>query len=532
VSTNPVTVLVVDDEIPIRQELRAFPWDSCGAALIGEAENGEEALAMCERQLPDIIVSDITMPIMDGLALMQEVRRRYPAVQVILLTCHSEFQFAKEAIRLGATEYILKVSLEEEELRRALGKAKEALDRERGHRREELKLTRAKAAKRLEALLHEYRLRREGAGRAEAPEIGREDWELLGFEDRFPYRFVRLWASVPAGADYIVQDAVRTALLDFEQRNESCAGWFPVGSDETLVWFTSSCEFDDRLRAATDRLFGQIRAAVAATSLVDERELLLRAVIGAPVRSRADALEAVHATAEWKEAAFYADDPSPSLRDGMPPPAQEFTDEHRRWLLAALRQAGWDAGKLIRIVRDEVGGWCAAQRVRPGPLKQWLTRWISEWLSEQGTELPEAGAAALTDAPDLQSLIDEFVRIVASADAKEERARPEVREAKAWIKDHLQDPLTLSLVAERVGLRPEYFSRLFKDETGESVNQYITRLRMEKALDLLKHSPMKVYEVAEAVGIPNYRYFTYTFRNWAGAAPTDIKRNHRPADRA
>lgn len=526
-SMNPVTVLVVDDELPIREELRAFPWESCGAELIGEAGNGEEALMKCEPYPPDIIVSDIAMPTMDGLALMAEVRRRYPGVQVILLTCHSDFQYAKEAIRLGALEYILKVSLDEEELKDAIKKAKEALLRERGHRRHETRLLRAKTAKRLEALVEKFR----AAPRSSVPEIGPDDWERLGIGQSFPYRFVRLWLSVPPDASWIVQDAVHSVLIDYEQRNASCAAWFPIGADEAAIWF-ANCESADRLIPDAERLLGDIRSAVAATSLVDERDAALHAVVGDAVRSRADALAALAATSEWKETAFYLQDPSPSLRIGMPPPLRELTEEHRKFLHAALRQAGWDAERLVRFASNDFPAWCIEQRIRPLPLKRLLAQWASERLSELGAanEAYER-VSSLLAAADLKSLTDAFVRLVRSTTVTEEHVRPEIKDAKRWIQDRLQEPLTLTLVAERAGLRPEYFSRLFKDETGESVNQYITRLRMEKALELLKHSQLKVYEVAEAVGIPNYRYFTSMFRNWAGAAPTEVKRGLRHGER-
>ncbi|WP_420872081.1 helix-turn-helix transcriptional regulator [Cohnella rhizosphaerae] len=108
--------------------------------------------------------------------------------------------------------------------------------------------------------------------------------------------------------------------------------------------------------------------------------------------------------------------------------------------------------------------------------------------------------------------------------------RREIVEARRWIEAHLREPLSLPIVARRIGLGAEYFGRLFKEETGESVHQLVLRLRMEKALKLLRETDMKVYEVADAVGIPNYRYFTSSFRNWAGAAPSDVKRLAYPAE--
>lgn len=123
-------VLVVDDELPLRQELRLFPWKEHGFELMGEAENGEEALLLCRRIKPEIVITDITMPVMGGLELLRMLKEELPEAKVILLTCHSDFEYAREALRFGAVEYLLKVTLEPEELLNALRNAKAASLRE------------------------------------------------------------------------------------------------------------------------------------------------------------------------------------------------------------------------------------------------------------------------------------------------------------------------------------------------------------------------------------------------------------------
>lgn len=556
---EPVTVLVVDDEEPIREELRAFPWESCGMTLIGEAENGMEALALCEVRPPDIVVSDITMPLMDGLTFIQELRARHPGVQAILLTCHSDFHYAQEAIRLGALDYILKVSLDEEELKSVLRKAANALARERGHRREELKLRRAHTARWLDAVWKEHcaagGLANSGqtadgmalsGGTAASGETaasdetaapvtgssssGTVDWTALGFRGEAPYRFARLWLSVPYGTHLILHDFVQTALLDFELDNRRCAAAFPFSNDEWLIWFTGTDD-NEPLGPILDRLFADIRSAVGRTGMAGDWETALHAVLSGPIREREQLLSAMIETADWKDHAFYLPAGGSSFSDAMPEPLQPFRDHHRKSLLTMLRRNGWDSGKLVEFVEGELVRWCGRERVRPGPLKQCLARWAADWAADRGSVPWDGGdVSALLAAPNLNGMIEAFTAIVRAADAGKERMRPEIREALSWIRANLKEPLSLPLISERAGLSPEYFSRLFKEETGESVNQYITRLRMEKAMELLKHSNLKVYEVAEAVGIPNYRYFAYTFRNWAGAAPTEVKRR-RPAER-
>lgn len=201
---EPLGVLIVEDEIPLRQELRIFPWEACGAEWIGEASNGSEAMQLCAERTPDVVITDITMPVMDGIALIRELRKRHPSVQIILLTCHSDFHYVQEALRLGALEYILKVSLEEEELKQAMDKARAAVVKERmvqeHARREQRQLQAALFGK----LLHGQ----EPAG---------SDWQLMTLSVDRPIRLVRLMLDIPPLAYLAVKETVQQRLTEQEK---------------------------------------------------------------------------------------------------------------------------------------------------------------------------------------------------------------------------------------------------------------------------------------------------------------------------
>lgn len=121
---NRSKVVIVDDEVPIRESLRMFAWAEHGFELAGEARHGQEALDLCDRLQPAIIVTDIVMPVMDGLKLTRLLKERKPDYQVILLTCHSEFDYAREALSLGASDYLLKGTYRDQDLLNALNRAK------------------------------------------------------------------------------------------------------------------------------------------------------------------------------------------------------------------------------------------------------------------------------------------------------------------------------------------------------------------------------------------------------------------------
>ena len=124
-------VFVVDDEIVIREGLRNnFRWEENGFSLVGEAPDGEIALPMIRDEKPDILITDIRMPFMDGIALCKEVRRVMPWMQIVILSGFDSFEYAKQAISLGVQEYLLK-PISSDELKRVLGRLSERIEKER-----------------------------------------------------------------------------------------------------------------------------------------------------------------------------------------------------------------------------------------------------------------------------------------------------------------------------------------------------------------------------------------------------------------
>ncbi|MBD2845776.1 response regulator [Paenibacillus sp. IB182496] len=523
-------VLVVDDELPIRQELRAFPWQAHDAVLVGEADNGAQALELIGSLQPDVVVTDITMPVMDGIALLKALRRSHPHIQVVLLTCHSDFHYAQEAIRLGALAYMLKVSVEDEELAEALRKSRAALAKELSYEGRERSERRTRHARQLFRLL-------EGGG---APQL-----DPPGVP---PYRLARVLVNDACCEHHAVQEEIKAALDVLEAQTPSWLTWIALRGREYLVLFEDAAAPDRMLRALhetsarLDALLAPHRPAAADPAVC--------AVAGESFAELGQLQQALRDTSLWKEAFFYDYQPQRRVYAGRPIPLAELDEAARTELDTLLRRSGRDAQTLTACWTGELRTWCLKRRPAPQPLKQRLLHWLLAWMSRQGRDrdeyadsgfnrvpglsdpptqgapdaVPALDALALSEASTLEALVQTLTRLTARPAAQAERLRIEVREAQRWMREHLRQPLSLAVVAGQVGLSPHYLSRLFKEETGESVNQYVTRLRMERAIELLTTTSMKVYEIAEAVGIPSYRYFTVTFRNWTGMAPTEYKR--------
>jgi two-component system response regulator YesN len=511
-AAKPLNVLIVDDEAPLRQELRLFPWESCGAVLIGEAGNGEEALQMCGVCAPDVVVTDITMPIMDGITLIRELRQKYPAIQIILLTCHSDFHYVQEALRLGALEYLLKVSMEEEEMKQALIKVREVIGKERRLRENEKFERRLLQAASFGKLLHGH-------------ELSSADWQHFGLDGAMPYSLARLIIDAPDASNISARQRMEQTLNDREESDPKWLTWLWNGEKEYFVLVEAQQSEADAVESLRE-VVQALTVIMKEYAELPEEVVTVHAIVSEPFTSKEELSYSLAYTTEWKEALFYDGSSASGVLTGKPLPLTGMTDKHTKEMNELLRMASRSAALLKDCLQGEFPEWCAARRIRPQQLKQRMLNWQLDWLKvHEGAELDSRAITQLMGAQSLKQMIACLVHNISVIESGGTCSRIEIRSAIQWIQANMKQPISLPIIAEQVGLSPHYVSRLFREETGDTVNQYITRLRMEKAVELLKRTNKKVYEIAEEVGIPSYRYFTVTFRNWTGVSPTDYKRN-------
>jgi two-component system response regulator YesN len=561
-----LTVLIVDDELPIRQELRLYPWEKSGVELIGEARNGDEALHFCRDFAPNIVITDITMPVMDGLELCRALRRECPETQIILLTCHSDFAYAKEAVQLGAVDYLVKVAMEDRDLSRALDKAKEAINRGYFVRQSAAEERRWELSKRLVRLVKGAATQTvtaesakpdnvtggdglsgttegaDGAGSfgaagsavasgtlGTAGENGAAD---AGGDVEQLLRVLRLELPVCLAALHITaQKAHRLpirreaeAWLTRLERTGDIHIWLPAADDAYLLFFDrDSQRHAARLRPRLETMLRSLCAYMDREWSFLSDAYRLYAVISEPLQTGEELAAGYEfVTAEHGYSFYDAAGRIFLVRTS----ATDGTDDRALGEMNAwIRKNKWDRERLIAWLQDDFPKWANRHRPEPDLLKGMTAEWRGIWFGEARERAAWADAArSAASAATLAELIATLVREAAAESGKSRKLRKEIVDAKQYIEEHLGQAIALPVVAAHVGLSPHYVSRLFREEVGVPFNDYVTKLRVEKAADLLQSTNMRVYEVAMAVGIPSYRYFTSIFREWTGVAPTAYKK--------
>ena len=535
-------LLIVDDEHWIREGLKlTIDWKRYGIQVAGEAENGAKALLMIEENAPDIVISDIKMPTMDGLALMEELRKRGIRAKVIFISGFSDFAYAQQAVKLGAFDYLLK-PIEEPALLDIVERCVLEIAREReetlrleqmsGCIRESLPLARERY---LEMCLTQPRPRDELAAKWQALAIRLPPERLLVLT-----AVVHQWGERGVGESgcalmrYALGNMAEEVLGEAGLRSVSC----PMNDNEfiDLAVIVSPPEDEDgngAVREAAERLIGEAAALLG-----------IRITVGLSGRRPQPQLaelfaEAIAGTVEYVNGGMekvYTASSGPPAKTRAAARPKESEEAMANRLLHAFMLS--DEGRLGDLL-DELGAQFLAMRERASALevrramnglaRTVLSRWEELCAAKDvGTQLsiPCQRRSALfrsTIGEWKNAFLAAFVRGSASAAPLSQKRTIET--ALAYIHEHYQLGISLCDIAETMHLNPSYFSRLFHEEVGETLSRYLIRIRMAKAKELLRGTPLKIYEIAEKVGYNDFRHFVKTFKEWEGVTPAQY-RNH------
>ncbi len=484
-------VLIVDDELPIRDELRLMNLEEYGYEIVGEAANGKTALQLCRELEPEIVVTDITMPVMDGIELIENLQKTMPLTKYILLTCHQDFLYAKQAIEHDAVDYILKADISREGIVKVLDKARDALERER---------------KQLKKLESEKRNRFSGYAVSniyDEKNIGAE-LEKIDFQINHNGPNFFLMVENHLGSWIFVEMLVR-GFLDASGMIRS---WILL--NDGLYGLSM------RDGADMEVLVSQVREEIRNVFPYIDKWFRIYAIeSGVRILSGKQYMESKALSEKWKAEAFYNPERD-YFRDMKIKEFSCFVPEYTE-LLEMLFQ---DAGDTWEEVREKIRKWCCEIHLWPEELRKLILLFLRKRGKEDDNNI--------RDASDICQLTTVLVNQCYSE--IHFAGRSEVRKTIRIIQKEYQRDLTLFEIADRIGINSQYLGRLFLEETQEKFSDYLNRVRMERASELLKEGELKIYEVAERVGITNYRYFTQKFREWSGVSPKEIRRGGKRYD--
>ena len=503
-------VLIVDDELPVRQELRAFHWEKSDAELVGECEDGETALDFCRENRVDLIISDITMPSMDGISLFSRIREEHPHIQLIVLTCHKNFDYVSQMLRLGVLDYLVKVSMRDEDLERVLRKARAAIEQSCLAQKGSSENRRYSCAKLFAEL------------RSQKPDYPAIQKGLLeqGRELVFPMKPVQLFLHC-AGEDInFFGMEIHDILFERDIFDSSILEFVPYSVYRYLVLPTKNYGDAKLISSALYNGVERVNAHIRNEWSLGSGNMFLFAVTGRAVYGLAQLREYLLSTKGWRYRPFYEPDMPILMDDDNFSLAQGRPEQLSLWNEGMELKSRPE--ELLAFISGPTRQLLQEKHFAPDAVKSFFGHWITELLDiPRG---PERQAISFDNLTSLDEVLNKALYLLQTHLQAQTPLHPEIKRALAYISKHLDKQLSLAAVAESVGLSTYYLSRLFHTEVGVPFNDYVTGKRVNHAAYLLKNSNMKVYEIACEVGIPNYRYFSMIFKKRLGVTPMEYKK--------
>lgn len=514
---DKLNVLIVDDEYLVRELLkRSVPWDDLKLTIAGEASGAMEAMDLIEEKQPEIVITDICMPIMDGIKLSSIILDKYPQIKIIVLTGHDDFIYARESISLGIKEYLLK-PINPEDLKKCLVKiSKEILDEKAvlQDMKDVLPLLKEKTLNDLMSV--------RGLGDDIVENLSRHDIKFKS--DKFRVGLIQIISE--KDSLYRNRIDVYNTIKNHFSVNEDV---YCFQGSRGFIVILSHNRID--LEGFCDRILNNIVNRLNYSMSIGvgrEVEGLENISISYDQASKAleyqviEGLNSVISFDDLEETIGYDSsmhskiikELSFSLKAGLD---DRFKENIKELFSLQIKGVGGDINS-IRVMASNI------------------LSVILSLITEQDLDLhsvfvsgiqPYENIFKLVELRDIESYLytlGEAV-ILKIKEKNSNKTSRLVSGVKQHLKDNLSDPeIQLSNVAEKFYVNPSYLSRKFKQETGETFMEFLGFLRIEKAVELLKTTDKRSYEIAYDIGINDPHYFSIFFKKKMNISISDYKK--------
>lgn len=527
-------LMIVDDE-PLTREyfkLNIHKLDERWE-VVAEAMEGSEALEILDKLNIDLVITDIKMPVMDGLELCKVVSEKYPNIKLVILSGYDEFDFARQAVKYGVVDYILK-PIVKEELKSMLGKVAKVLDEQKSRNlylkalenlsddaknqiiKNFLKAVVLKSnveVKYLYPLLYKWNVSLiESEGVIMILQID----EYLIFKKDLPFSDIHALKLI---LSQVTEDAIKdekyckaffdndgnTVLLisgeESENLDEKCIYIFQKifneFKNETNITISGACgipvsdvlQLDSSYKSANDMLIKCLFSENSKLFKIDNSE------------------EFIKCQERLNEIIF-------SVKAG-------FINKNEKDFITSLYRYTEFINKLDISLVLKFGIY----------LIKICAKFFGEENLEQSLNILKKGILDLKDNLSKEKIVQIYKNSIEILDEsfineslKDVDDEDIISKAKQYIYMHYSEPLSLEMIADKLCISPAYLSNIFHSETGESYIKFLTRIRMEEAAKLLKQKPtIKIYEVSRRVGYVSDKHFSYVFKKYYGITPGEYQ---------
>jgi two-component system, response regulator YesN len=505
-------VMIVDDEPVIRYGLKAsIPLDDGKYELTGTFANGKEALDYFKKQCPDILITDIKMPVMDGLELARLALDIHPSLKIIFISSYSDFDYVREGLKLGAVDYLLKPTLEPEDLLQLIEKCALLIEQEQ----------------KIQHDLHEHRETQKGLHRKEleqelkltlATNEDRPDpvkWNSV-FQKGFIIAYGRIHKrkELAEKFGYLFAGIKAEEVVDVFYRFFDTGTMFSLYNSDVVLVLPLEKELENGLHHVKNKLEGE-------TGIT----LLFGYQTGEEVTQFSTCF---YQAKEACDHHFY------DVSNECYPYAADFLEEESKTngYQTSLKEAVGESDSVkIEVIKEE---WIAEWEKRsaaPDRVKREAGQMLSI-LFQRKVDIPILlqKMDELTHTETVEELKALLYATIAQWDVEHPVSFDSLtshqhlmEKALYYINQNYTSDLTLQKMADYSYISKNYFSLLFKKYMDQNFIDYVISLRIKKAEDLLANTSLKVYEVAHKSGFNDVKYFSKLFKKLTGFSPVEFR---------
>lgn len=522
-------VMIIDDERLVRDLLKAcIDWAELGMTITAESGSAVEGLELVDKLIPDIIFTDICMPVMDGLEFSRKVLKKHPGIKIVILTGHDEFEYVQDSIKLGIVDFLLK-PIDDVEIRETALSVKEKLLSER-LQKEDYERLREQLQQNMPYLREKF-----------LNELVQGNIALDTVTEKAAYFDITLPKDVFQIVVLELLNEEESGLTDEERRLI-----LKMGCLEQLKSFfcnkALNVFFDSRERIVILINDGCVDVCECCESI---KEMLIRSLncsicIGiGNIHSNIDNLHISYREAcdALRYRFIIGKNQVISFADICPADEEPFIDcelmdSYCFYLKSGLRNK---AEELVGTVFSELRTKASSRDI----VRVLSCNFIADALNvllELGirqVEVFKDGIQPFESIFKLDSLseIENHIKGISSDVAQAagklhgKKARKLINDVREYINCSFSNPdLTLSEVARRFYINPSYLSRTFKEEIGMNFIDYLAKQRMERSIKLFHETDKKAYQIAAEVGINDPQYFSVCFKKYTGISVNDFKK--------
>lgn len=538
-----IKIVIADDEKWVRAIIRSIivSWQNPDFVISGEASDGKEALELCTELSPNVLITDIRMPELEGLELIEALKQPLPNLKAIIISGYDDFNFAQSAIRLSAFDYLLK-PIDEEELIRVLEKAKEKIVSERDiKKKEELLKAQHEAGFNL---LREKFLNELIIPNTYCLEELKKKSKHLGIAFCNPVycvivvsidSYVTKVRSMSRNQKFMLMTKIKLYFDRLSKRYFGGYSFFNQNEENEIIIICNSAmplpdEFIssklDCIHKIVKRHYNVTFSAGISTHCNGMNKLsCLYTEASKAVKYKM--LNGAGSTLFYK---------SITGKAGNEIVLSNATVNEVVLNLKLLNEN--NVHLLLKIIFNQLESY---KEATPQSIKTALWKFILDVVNNLNCEtfnesmLYEFDEVSVYEElkkleimEDIKKLIDSLFDTILKNHVTGETHRTQnaVETAKSFLEKNYNKEITLELISNYVFLNPSYFSDLFKKETGQNFIEYLTGLRISKAKELLSSTNLKTYEVCEAVGYSDTKYFSKLFKRITGVNPSEYNKMH------